>query len=728
MQIHELNNFSGDLDSGAYLAVDNGTDTGKVLKQDLLKSATDAVGLLDTELNARIDNIIAGGTAPSAAEVTDARIGANGDVYSSLGTAIREADKVITGEIETFANSKLINLIDYNTLKPGFINGNTGAYTSGASGSGLDRCTDFIKVSPGETYNLYAPTGTNWNMNIVEYDGTKSFIKGTAGGIRRQILDASTEYIRVSLQSTSTAFGLLTMGLVQTTIAESSTLLTNIYNNEIVLSDENLIHANRIPEDPYMLNSLGLVTRVTTNKPLFCKKGTIVINNWGGYATLYRFNSSLIFQETIAPETFDQIEIAEDSFICINFAKRDTNETIQDSEIPLIANSIIMVPPEMKSLCLPARKGFKFAGLRNGSVNNQANTLAVSTGRIIPVNGEESFTIVINRPLSASGHCYRFQYTTYSIASGLTGLPALQPSIIDYDITTVMSPDKTKITVNPKSVESVVGWAFAIYEVTDETASTYVPIRIDELSFDSVLIVSNYENSDDGNNYLVGSDLMKKHVEVTKVGALQYLQAFCRYKGDYYSIDGANIAQQDSEFTVLQDVALNTGHGNGLQLGNANLAYASGWNDNNIYVVDLDLLTLAGTITLPTEGYTTGVVDEVNNLAYVFQRDSYPDTVDNYNFIVYDITNEEIKSTKKILAFGGMQAADFYNDRIIVLNGLGSASVPNGCRVFDTNGNILADYVFGDFSTVEPEGVCIDRSTHELYISFVNKQIYKVTL
>ena len=41
-------------------------------------------------LDARIDQIVApSGSAPSAAEVTDARIGANGVTYSSLGTAIR---------------------------------------------------------------------------------------------------------------------------------------------------------------------------------------------------------------------------------------------------------------------------------------------------------------------------------------------------------------------------------------------------------------------------------------------------------------------------------------------------------------------------------------------------------------------------------------------------------------------------------------------------------------
>lgn len=78
MEIHELNTFSGTPGAGDYLATDNGIDTSKVSAQDLF-----------APLNARIDNIIAGGTAPSEAEIVDARRGADGVDYASLGTAIR---------------------------------------------------------------------------------------------------------------------------------------------------------------------------------------------------------------------------------------------------------------------------------------------------------------------------------------------------------------------------------------------------------------------------------------------------------------------------------------------------------------------------------------------------------------------------------------------------------------------------------------------------------------
>lgn len=89
MQIHELNNYNWNLDSSAYLAVDNGSDTGKVSTAELLADTNAAVSQLDTVLNGRIDNIVAGGEAPSTSEIVDARYGADGVTYPSLGAAIR---------------------------------------------------------------------------------------------------------------------------------------------------------------------------------------------------------------------------------------------------------------------------------------------------------------------------------------------------------------------------------------------------------------------------------------------------------------------------------------------------------------------------------------------------------------------------------------------------------------------------------------------------------------
>lgn len=150
MQIHELNNFTGTLGSGAYLAIDDGTDTGKISSQGLL-AATEA----------RIDNIIAG-PAPSAEEIVDARLGADGVTYNSLGTAIRTQVTDLKSDI----NDILIkwNIIDTCTIaektydNSGTIQTNTTFYT----------CED-IPVSEGQVYyaySVYTHTSPAYNHKV----------------------------------------------------------------------------------------------------------------------------------------------------------------------------------------------------------------------------------------------------------------------------------------------------------------------------------------------------------------------------------------------------------------------------------------------------------------------------------------------------------------------------------------------------------------------------------
>lgn len=104
MQIHELNNYNGELNSGAYVAVDDGNDTGKVPADALVAGVKSYVDQLNTFLNGRIDNIIAGGTAPSTAEIVDARYGADGITYPSLGDAIRDQVSNLKDDVDNTTN------------------------------------------------------------------------------------------------------------------------------------------------------------------------------------------------------------------------------------------------------------------------------------------------------------------------------------------------------------------------------------------------------------------------------------------------------------------------------------------------------------------------------------------------------------------------------------------------------------------------------------------------
>lgn len=222
------------------------------------------------------------------------------------------------------------------------------------------------------------------------------------------------------------------------------------------------------------------------------------------------------------------------------------------------------------------------------------------------------------------------------------------------------------------------------------------------------------------NHWSIGADLIRKPISLFSLGTPKYAQSFCVYDGKFYTTDGSHVAEQSSDFTVLRDVSLSLGHGNGFQLGSNGKAYVSGWNDQKIYIVDLATLTITNTITLPTTGYTTCAVDDVKQIAYIFQRASYPDTEDYYNFIVYDYANSQtLKTVTTSIKFAAMQSADMFMDVIIVLAGMGTSAAPNKYMMFSTDGVLLSEYhIGGAFLTQEPEGICIDRDTQESYISF----------
>ena len=232
---------------------------------------------------------------------------------------------------------------------------------------------------------------------------------------------------------------------------------------------------------------------------------------------------------------------------------------------------------------------------------------------------------------------------------------------------------------------------------------------------------------EDTGNYVWGADLVRRKVLVEQIGQLTHPQAFCVYAGKYYSTDGSHIAEQDSSFAMLRNVSVNLGHGNSLQLVGEGKAWASGWDDNKMYKVDLSTLAVEQTITLPTSGYTTAAVNEDAGLMYIFQRTSYPSSVDQYNFITYDYVNNQAISTRKIESFAAMQAVDFYEGKILMLYGLGTSAIPGGMRIYNTAGDVLATFDLAFFATTEPEGIMFERDGKRLMVSDYNRNLYEIT-
>ena len=163
MQIHELNDYGGSLDSGAYLGIDNGTDTGRVSYTKLLEA-----------INARVDNIIAG-EAPSAAEVVDARYGADGVSYASLGDSIRGQASGLKNDINLVAEGDTVAFIDkINYIYGTPVNGKYISYNTGNIGTNASWSYYFpIKIEGGFWYS--ASFGS---AHVAFYDDTLTYISG----------------------------------------------------------------------------------------------------------------------------------------------------------------------------------------------------------------------------------------------------------------------------------------------------------------------------------------------------------------------------------------------------------------------------------------------------------------------------------------------------------------------------------------------------------------------
>lgn len=225
MQIHELNNFTGTLGSGAYLAIDDGTDTGKISSQGLL-AATEA----------RIDNIIAG-PAPSAEEIVDARLGADGVTYPSLGDAIRDQVGDLKREFDganTAINCvKIKNYLNYAVLES-VIWGDTQVYTvtgnsittNVSDGSSVTAASKMLVLGAG----TYTVSTQNPCRLQVYADGSK--ISDVSGATSATFTLTQSSNIYFKFLKTSSQSYPLTIGTIQVELGSTATAFTP-YNSPV---------------------------------------------------------------------------------------------------------------------------------------------------------------------------------------------------------------------------------------------------------------------------------------------------------------------------------------------------------------------------------------------------------------------------------------------------------------------------------------------------------------
>lgn len=727
MQIHELNNFTGTLGSGAYLAIDDGNDTGKISSQGLL-AATEA----------RIDNIIAG-PAPSAEEIVDARLGDDGVTYPSLGDAIRDQFSDVKSDFNAF--DMLVSGDDICPLatdfKNGTINGNNGVVDLSASAK-------YRVVNPTL---LYAKHDTvmmalaNYRLFVCYYQSDGTFINNSGwilptrlytiphGSYYRYLIaqidgvedwhntaDVPTfvSNVRIvslfsTIKSDIDAIGLFMSG-------ESSHSFATDFRNGILKGTTGAISLSSADKYRIVTPKLHYAYQAVVLKPQ---------TNYRAYVCYYQSDGTFINNSGwILPN--NTYTIPKGSYYKMQIAQTDAVEDINKTADVIAFTNNVLIDPYLTSKT--KENTYKLDGqssllatplLRNGTLGNIGHQQAICTAEIQPFNQSDGVTIYIDGDKSADTE-YKIVITTYSVDSGTPENNTANR--ITSDVYCGLTNgffrlDRNKWRTNPK------GFAYNIVKYVN---GTMVSIRVADNDV-STCILHHYSDRTDT---LVNSSLQSIPVHIRAWGYIPKPQAFTIYNGYVYAIGNDAITKSSlltNPFTVIDEKSISVGHGNSLQKGSGSLAYASGWDDNTIYIVDLDTMTVIDTIALPTTGYTTCAVDDEKQLAYIFQRDSYPDTETCYNFIVYDYANDEIIRTTKTPSFGAMQACDLFEDKIIVASGLASAESPNRLRVYSSDGNVLTTYFINSVQN-ELEGVCLDRDTHTLYFSDISQIIYVVEL
>lgn len=362
---------------------------------------------------------------------------------------------------------------------------------------------------------------------------------------------------------------------------------------------------------------------------------------------------------------------------------------------------------------------FLVPDLRNGTTSNINNKNGIAITNIIPVRGNNCFEFYCTRA-RASGHFYQIRYSLYDIEEGMTEAEFSTEHRTLFDEIVNFNGNYCKI-IFPSNTK---GFAFHLLE-TDESRENYFTLRmgqnIQQGDVYGYLSNKGYSIADSSNlNRYVNLDVSAKRIT--------NIQAFTIWNGKVYSVAQGTITEQDlNTMDVLRTASIEIGHGNNLQLATSGRkAYASGWDDNKLYSVSLDTLSVIQTFTLPVTGYTTCVVDDDNAVCYILQRNTTPDTDDMYTLYRWDMVSNNATLVKNIGMFSALQAMDFFEGKIIFNHGLGTEASPNMMRMINTAGDTILKTRL-PFLPGEVEGVYIDRDNfNSITVSDTGGKLYKM--
>ena len=155
----------------------------------------------DSNLQSQINQIIApSGEAPSAAEVQNARIGADGVIYDTLGNAIRGQVNDLKRAIDDIYNAEVNNVLNGVAWELGFIN----ASGANVNSTTLIRTKDYVNLS--NFTKVSASVDAGYIYYFYFYDSSKTFISritATTDAFDSLPIPNNATYLRMLVGDTS---------------------------------------------------------------------------------------------------------------------------------------------------------------------------------------------------------------------------------------------------------------------------------------------------------------------------------------------------------------------------------------------------------------------------------------------------------------------------------------------------------------------------------------------
>lgn len=333
MQIHNLNDFSGVVDS-SYMAVDNGTDTGKVRVGEVTEPIEAEISDLDARLT-NLATVITPGSTSGDAEIIDARV-VDGVTYPSLHDAINGSYTDLKDWIYDEAQLAYMENDETYFIIPDYA-WEIGNVTYGKpTRYDRSRTKGFIPVKAGDVIFIGINGGRVNSINITYYDMTRTSLSVSQwynlyGDVAvHQIAVAQDGFVRFMLASAniSDAYGQV---MIKRLKAKASQI-NRAFN--IIESAFSIIKEITISSDMLMLATMsgGVVkvggNRVVTKTPIPVKKGYLVYQDSIGterykYNIAFYDNSMAFVSET--GYTMSPYVAPQDGFINIMFVDNTSN-------------------------------------------------------------------------------------------------------------------------------------------------------------------------------------------------------------------------------------------------------------------------------------------------------------------------------------------------------------------------------------------------------------------